>query len=38
MKNETARMSEYMLTEFTKLTSGEPCQYEVSLKMLETMA
>lgn len=38
MKNETARMSEYMLTEFTRLTSGEPCQYEVSLKMLETMA
>ena len=35
---EVARMGEYMLEEFRKLESGEPCQYEVSLQMLETMA
>ena len=38
LKNETARMSEFMLDEFTSLLKGEACRYEVSLKMLETMA
>ena len=35
---ETYRMSEYMAEEFTKYVNGEKNQYEVSLKMLETMA
>lgn len=38
LKNETARMSEFMLAEFRHTLAGEPCQYEVSVKMLETMA
>lgn len=36
--DEVHRMSEYMLEEYVNLTSGKKCQYEVSLKMLETMA
>ena len=35
---EKFRMAEYMLQEYRNLTSGLPCQYEVTLKMLETMA
>lgn len=38
LKNETTRMSEYIFEEFRHHTAGEPCRYEVSLKMLETMA
>ena len=36
--NEVHRMAEYMVDEFLRYTNGQPCQYEVSLKMLETMA
>ncbi|MBE6707613.1 MAG: hydroxyacid dehydrogenase [Ruminococcaceae bacterium] len=36
--NEVHRMSEYMIDEFCRYISGEPCLYEVTLKMLETMA
>lgn len=35
---EVKRMSEYMREEFEKMTSGEAVKYEVTLKMLETMA
>ena len=36
--NEVVRMSEYMIEEFRKYLLGEPTRYEVSIKMLETMA
>jgi len=36
--NEVVRMSEYMAEEFDSYMKGEPTRYEVSLKMLETMA
>ncbi len=36
--NELRRMSAYMLEEYERLTAGVPCLYEVSEKMLETMA
>ncbi len=36
--DEVARMGEYMLAECQAYLSGKPCQYEVSVKMLETMA
>ena len=36
--DEVARMGEYMLDECKAYLEGEPCKYEVSLKMLETMA
>ena len=36
--NEVRRMAEYMLKEYDAFVKGEPCQYEVTLKMLETMA
>ncbi len=36
--NEVARMGEYMVDQFRKYTHNEVCEYEVSLKMLETMA
>lgn len=36
--DELYRMSEYMLNEYRALVSGEPTKYEVTLKMLETMA
>lgn len=36
--NEVHRMAEYMLEEFENLISGKPCRYEVTEKMLETMA
>ncbi len=35
---EKYRMAEYMLKEFCNFRQGLPCQYEVTLKMLETMA
>ena len=35
---EVRRMGVFMLEEFRRFTAGEACQYEVSLKMLETMA
>ena len=36
--NETHRMSEYMYEEYTSFVKGEPTRFEVSMKMLETMA
>lgn len=36
--DELARMGEYMLGECKAYLDGEPCKYEVSMKMLETMA
>lgn len=36
--DEVRRMGEYMLSEYKSYLSGETCKYEVSLKMLETMA
>ena len=36
--NETHRMAEYIIEEYERYISGESCRYEVSLKMLETMA
>jgi len=35
---EKYRMAEYMLEEYHNYTMGLPCKYEVTLKMLETMA
>ncbi|MBQ8850545.1 MAG: hydroxyacid dehydrogenase [Clostridia bacterium] len=35
---EVVRMAEYMVKEFESYSSGKPCKYEVSMKMLETMA
>lgn len=35
---EKYRMAEYMLEEFRNFSQGLPCKYEVTLKMLETMA
>jgi phosphoglycerate dehydrogenase-like enzyme len=36
--DEVARMGEYMLAECKTYLAGEPCKYEVTEKMLETMA
>ena len=36
--DEVARLGEYALLEYKKYLSGEECSYEVSRKMLETMA
>jgi stage II sporulation protein E len=36
--DEVCRMAEYMLEECKAYLSDEPCKYEVSLRMLETMA
>lgn len=36
--DEVRRMGEYMLSEFKTYMRGEACKYEVSEKMLETMA
>lgn len=36
--DEVKRMGEYMLTEYRRFISGESSPYEVTLKMLETMA
>lgn len=35
---EVHRMAEFMAEEFTSYVQGKPCRYEVTLKMLETMA
>lgn len=35
---EVVRMAEYMVDEYERLTAGAPVKYEVTLKMLETMA
>ncbi len=35
---EVVRMAEYMVTEYEHYVAGLPCKYEVTLKMLETMA
>ena len=36
--NEVRRMAEYMMDAYVLMEKGESCDYEVSLKMLETMA
>ena len=36
--DEVARMGKFMLAECERYLKGEACQYEVSMKMLETMA
>ena len=36
--DEVSRMGEYMLEEYEKYLMGEACKYEVTHKMLETMA
>lgn len=36
--NEVHRMAEYMAEEYLRFAANEPCRYEVTLKMLETMA
>ena len=36
--DEFHRMAEYMADEYARYAAGEPCRYDVSLKMLETMA
>jgi len=36
--DEVARMGLYMLGEYQSYLSGKPCKYEVTVKMLETMA
>lgn len=38
MSNEFGRMAEYILEEFLRFEKGEAMKYEVTLKMLETMA
>lgn len=35
---EVVRMGEYMVREYEQFSKGNPCQYEVTPKMLETMA
>ncbi len=35
---EVVRMAEYMVDEFEKYMTGQACHYEVTMKMLETMA
>ncbi len=36
--NEVRRMGEYMKAEYEKFIQNKPCQYEVTLEMLKTMA
>ena len=36
--DEVCRMAKYMAEEYKLCVAGKPCRYEVSLKMLETMA
>ncbi len=36
--NETHRMAEYIIEEYERFVKSEPCLYEVTEKMLETMA
>lgn len=38
LENEVVRMAEYMLAEFTAYQNGAPLRYEVTEKMLATMA
>ncbi len=38
LMNETHRMAEYILQEYERYSKGESCLYEVTEKMLETMA
>lgn len=38
LMNETHRMAEYIIEEYERYISGETCLYEVTEKMLETMA
>lgn len=38
LNQETHRMAEYAITEYENLKKGLPTKYEVTLKMLETMA
>ena len=38
MSDEVHRMSEYMVEEFDSFKNGRPTRYEVTLKMLKTMA
>jgi phosphoglycerate dehydrogenase-like enzyme len=38
LMNETHRMAEYIVEEYLRFIAGERCLYEVSEKMLETMA
>lgn len=38
LMNETHRMAEYIIEEYERFINNEPCLYEVSVKMLETMA
>ena len=38
IKEEVFRMGAYMLEEFTKYLANQPTSYEVTEKMLETMA
>ena len=38
MSCEVARMGDYMLDEFLRVRNHQPCEYGVTLKMLETMA
>lgn len=38
MGGEVVRMAEYMVDEYEALIAGRPVRYEVTLKMLETMA
>ncbi len=35
---EVVRMAEYMVDEYESYAAGKPCRYEVTFKMLETMA
>ncbi len=36
--DEVRRMAEFMLEEYERYAAGQPCRYEVTMKMLETMA
>jgi len=36
--NEVRRMASYMMEEYEAFTIGKPCRFEVTEKMLETMA
>ncbi len=38
MGDEVRRMGEYMLDEYELYVAGKPCRYEITEKMLETMA
>lgn len=38
LANETRRMGEYIKEEYERFIKNEPCKYEVTLEMLQTMA